>query len=402
MLKMNQNPACILCSIKRQALIHVLLLSDSIKADMDFCENIYKLTRDKVKDVRRFFMSINYDTYPIFPSQIGSELVCLVCKKDLKIVETFRQNCLYSEELMHEISSNISDNHRVLIENVFIDVTLFEGLEEFYVSPINVIDKCLSEEILEESKGLTEIIEEIASDDVVYDPIDTNKEESITTTKETELERSDLPKPTKVTEEITSETTVLTKPKEKITFKCDKCKKQYVSLSSLDMHRWKCHKIPIPTQLKRRQKLDISSEKDIYYGLDLTKTCEYCFKECNDYEELKIHLETSHKELPRKYTCKVCHREFKTRETLRTHFLAIHTDERSEFKCGYENCDRSFFHKRSLQSHEEIQHLGINAGRFICDLCGQKSNSRGDLNRHKLRHEKIKAHECPYQECGKR
>lgn len=43
---------CIVCSIKKQALIHILILPDRIKGDTDYFENIYKLTREKVKDVR--------------------------------------------------------------------------------------------------------------------------------------------------------------------------------------------------------------------------------------------------------------------------------------------------------------------------------------------------------------
>lgn len=317
---------------------------------------------------------------------------------------------------MNEISSHIAE-HRVLIDNVFIDVTLFEGIEEFYVSPINVVDKCFSSETLEESEeaqsqpvDVEEYCEELLSDDIVYDPEPTEeiKEDSITT-EVTEVacpeENPFELKSFEITEEPKSETaepnsvTTTTETKKKVTFKCNKCKKQYVTISSLDMHRWKCHKIPLPSPFKRRQKLDIGSEKDIYFGLDLTKTCEFCFKECLNYDELKSHLESSHNELPRKYTCKVCLREFKTRETVRTHYLSIHTDQRREFKC--QHCDKTFFHKRSLQNHEEITHLGI-FQHFICDICGQKSSSRGDLNRHKLRHDKIKKHACHYQDCGKR
>lgn len=310
---------------------------------------------------------------------------------------------------MNDISVNISDHHRVQIDNFFVDVTLFEGLEDFYVSPINVREVSLQEELLQENvedksrlENVEECPEEIMTDDIIFDPIEESKEESMTTVEVPILEEI-IPKPypTEIIEEIPKtpkQVSINVKPK--VIFKCDQCKKQYLTLPSLDMHRFKCHKIPLPANFKQRPKLDITNEKDIYYGLDLQKTCEYCFQECSDPDDLKSHVDSFHKEFPRKYTCKVCLREFKTRETLRTHFLIVHSDERRDFKC--QHCDKIFFHKRSLQNHEEIQHLGINAGRFICDICGQKSNSRGDLNRHRLRHDKIKAHECPYQECGKR
>lgn len=280
---------------------------------------------------------------------------------------------------MTQISSKISDNHRILIDDVFIDVTLYEGLDETYVSPMNVVDKSAMNnppEPEERKPDLKHYKEE--SDAIVYDPIEGESEQM----------------------EITVEGKLQKVVKPRVVFNCDKCKKKYFTLASLDVHRFKSHKIPIPVHSKPRTKVDVNSVKDIYYGVDLTKDCEYCFQECRDKNDLKSHIETAHKELPRKYTCKVCLKELKTKDTLRTHFLMLHTDDRREFKCDH--CGKTFYHKRSLQSHEAVHHLGISSAKFICDICGHKSNSGGDLKKHKLRHEKIKPHECPYKECGKR
>ncbi|XP_063702321.1 zinc finger protein 155-like isoform X2 [Culicoides brevitarsis] len=347
---------CSLCLIKKQTLIHMLMLPDKIKVDPDYTENIYNQTREKVHNLE-------------------ADSLCERCLRDLKIVETFRQSCLHSEQLITQISTNISDNHRILLDDVFIDVSLYEGLDEFYVSPMNVVEKS---SMAPPSK--VEMREEY-NEDIVYDPIVDQNEMMDTTLSETEY-RSPV------------------KREPKVVFKCDKCKKQYATISSLDMHRYKFHKGPPPGDLtKRRLKVDVASPKDIYYGVDLSTTCEYCFTECASNDDLKLHVARSHPKFPRNYTCKACSKELKTKETLRAHFLMIHTDERREFQCSH--CDKAFFHKRSLTNHEEVQHLGT-ANKFICDICGLKSNSRGDLHKHKLRHEKIKQHECPYEECGKR
>lgn len=305
----------------------------------------------------------------------------------------------------------IEDNHRVMVENFLIDVTLFEGIDDFYVHPINVIDKRRVKEIEEEKvdeEQLPEVIEELGevSDNVVYDPIGEEVEATVIEVGEfsneiSEQSQTQLLELSEQEYEESKTEEMLIKSKSKPMFNCDKCKKEYRVLASLDMHRWKRHKIPLPDGPKKkfRKFQENFGDNDIYFGLDLTKTCQYCFHACIDSDALKLHLDTIHKEIPRKYTCKTCQKLFKTRETLRMHFLAAHTDARREFKC--QHCDKMFFYKRSLQRHEEIQHLGIK-GTFICDVCGQKSNTKGDLNRHKLRHDKIKAHACPHPECGKR
>uniref|UniRef100_A0A336N2T6 CSON009206 protein n=1 Tax=Culicoides sonorensis TaxID=179676 RepID=A0A336N2T6_CULSO len=372
---------CVLCLIKKETFIHIMIFPDEVTLKSDFFENIYNVARKKVQNIK-------------------SQPVCEACQMELKIAQTFRKNCLFSEHLIEEISSKLSDNHRVLIENLYIDVTLYKSLNECYVYPVNVVQKDVLEEVeIKENEVEHENAEEEIenSDDIIYDPIESEIEEIGTQEEEPETEVSLNETQTEVPAEIV-ENKYEIEPKKSFEFKCDKCKKSYKVLSTLHMHRWQRHKIPLPNQLHRRQKLEIPSEKDIYYGLDLTKTCEYCFVECPNPEELKLHLDLFHQELPRKYTCKICQKTFKTRVTVRSHYFAIHT-ERRNFKCQY--CDKMFFYKRSVQSHEEIQHLGVK-GKFICDICGQTSNSRGDLNRHRLRHDKIKSHVCPYDQCGKR
>lgn len=316
-----------------------------------------------------------------FLLQIDSSLICEGCTEELQIVFTFRKKCLYSQDLMEEISSNISDSHRILIEDKLIDVGLFESVEQSYVYPMNVASKLFDKTIdvlspiqdqnMDKQTDMfrdeveQEVDEEIfiqrrdiEVEDILYEPVipgATNQDEPFLGI----IEEGSIPEPINenvnfdIIEEtdttlqviqdqglindieMSQETETTSIPKEK-KHKCNKCKISYMRLATLNMHKWKRHKIPISVETKKKiSRVDTLGDKDIYYGVDLTITCEYCFNEFINSDGLKQHLEIMHQEIPRSYSCKICTKLFKSKENLRTHFLAIHTDERREYQCRY-------------------------------------------------------------------
>lgn len=336
-------------------------------------------------------------------------------------MQLFRKQCVSSEELLKQIEIKPNDTHQVLIEDKMITIGIFVGGVEKHICPVSVEDKTdepdeiLIEELLEDEYDVKEslIVSESCVSDTIEEKSDQIKADQIEEHFEEEgyeewLETENTKQEVHETEEDVSDDPIdkSTEPTHQDStmkqsagpFVCEHCDTVYVKKFTLEMHQLKVHKIPIP---ERKQRLRHDNACDIYYGLDLTKVCEYCFHETESFEELQQHVSTAHTE-PTKYTCRECKNLFKTKNSLRAHYIHIHAGVRrpkTQFKCSY--CNRVFSQKSSLISHEEVIHLGIK-GKFVCDICGHKANAKTDLTRHRHRHANFKPHACMYEGCESR
>lgn len=126
----------------------------------------------------------------------------------------------------------------------------------------------------------------------------------------------------------------------------------------------------------------------------LRMTCEKC-KDCGEFvpfDKIDEHQDLFHKDL-RPFECLECGKVFRMLESLTIH-QKVH--EQKAHKCN--ECEKSYVHKRTLQSHVKKAHKGFN--KFQCDECTKCYTEKYDLKRHiDAAHKGISPHCC--KDCGK-
>lgn len=150
-------------------------------------------------------------------------------------------------------------------------------------------------------------------------------------------------------------------------YKCDKCEKNYGSLSSLDIH-----------------KATHSSETP--YLCDL---CGKTFKHVSNLRSHKrSHLDDSDKN---RQICAKCGKGFRSRFHLSEH-MNVHDGNRP-YTC--EVCGKCFHKKIQLRQHGSA-HSGTQP--YNCPVCGVKFNRRGNMTQHMKRHTQERKYTC--RVCG--
>lgn len=86
------------------------------------------------------------------------------------------------------------------------------------------------------------------------------------------------------------------------------------------------------------------------------------------------------------YKCDTCHKSFFNEIKLKDH-VKIHIENRL-ISCSYENCNRTYLSKYSLNQHVKTKHYGK---RFYCDICSAGLTSKTILIQHIQRHNVKKA-----------
>lgn len=103
--------------------------------------------------------------------------------------------------------------------------------------------------------------------------------------------------------------------------------------------------------------------------------------------------------------CTDCDASFTWSRQLYTHRVLCHSDgQPMEYKCGYDNCTKTYIMKHLLREHIRIVHLGRkkNSKLYVCDTCGISKNRTASLRQHMLSHQDPSTwpHACP--SCDKR
>lgn len=112
---------------------------------------------------------------------------------------------------------------------------------------------------------------------------------------------------------------------------------------------------------------------------DKPYACKMCPKTYKLKRELNRHL-VSHTDKKR-YQCELCDSRFQYPYLLSKHIKHVHQrvkyEKKYNFKC--ELCPREFYSRQGLENHQ-YQHTRIK--KFICDLCGSRQGTKGNLTDH--------------------
>ncbi|XP_071098385.1 uncharacterized protein [Haliotis cracherodii] len=182
--------------------------------------------------------------------------------------------------------------------------------------------------------------------------------------------------------------------------KCEHCGRTFSDKSHLKQHEKKHHEKKNDTMLKRpveikthkcdvcekvfTQKASLLEHTNIHTGTKPFK-CEHCDKCFGDNGSLKVHIRRHIGE--RSHVCEICDKAFYEKRGLNDH-LRIHTGERP-FKCTY--CDKSFSDRNSLKDHLKI-HTGTKP--HPCDQCQSTFRTSTALKNHKLSHSEERPFKC--------
>lgn len=158
-------------------------------------------------------------------------------------------------------------------------------------------------------------------------------------------------------------------------FECKICRLTYRHDASLRRHYNRAHNANVTEHTCKdcdqtfpfRYQLS-THRRRIHLGLDAIKPfqCDYCAAVFVKKYTLDIHLRCHTDERP--YECDLCPKKFRHKTSIVTH-LRTHTGEK--FKCPL--CASVFCSKITMNRHRSVVHLGINAKRFGCSVCDDKS-----------------------------
>ena len=142
--------------------------------------------------------------------------------------------------------------------------------------------------------------------------------------------------------------------KERKSFKCDLCGKEFLSPNSIKYHLDSHHE---------RNKLN----------------CEFCNKTFIKIHEFENHL-TVHKNNGKKdFKCELCGKDFETQRSLSVHVKSLHFQSEDYFKCS--KCDKAFASKYLYNRH--LTRIHKEAFEFQCHICEKVFISKANLVKHK-------------------
>ncbi|XP_067012466.2 zinc finger protein 271 isoform X2 [Anabrus simplex] len=146
-------------------------------------------------------------------------------------------------------------------------------------------------------------------------------------------------------------------------YQCDKCDKNYGSLSSLDIHK-STHSSETPC------------------------LCDLCGKTFKHVSNLRSHKRSHLDDMVKnRQVCAKCGKGFRSRFHLSEH-MNVHNGVRP-YSCDI--CGKHFHKKIQLRQHGSA-HSGTQP--YKCHICGVKFNRRGNMTQHVKRHEQERKYTC--------
>ncbi|XP_033208148.1 zinc finger protein 595-like [Belonocnema kinseyi] len=141
--------------------------------------------------------------------------------------------------------------------------------------------------------------------------------------------------------------------------KCDECFRSYTSLSSLTRHKSSEHAAVKPKFI-----------------------CDYCGYKTNLKSSLLRHIASRHSQtLKTRYHCDKCPQSYTWLISLNQHKHLKHSPVKPQFFCDI--CGYKSNRKGNLVKHMTSKHFQTSSTRYYCDKCSRSYNWLGDLTRHK-------------------
>ena len=146
-------------------------------------------------------------------------------------------------------------------------------------------------------------------------------------------------------------------------------------------NQWRCPYC----DTKLAQRAEIIEHLHEHVGVDdQAYTCEVCHKGFSKRANYMAHKVTHTTEL--KHQCEICKKMFKHLQSLKKHLIRC----RTIFNC--DQCDKSFTHKRLLNTHVWNTHHREETCK--CKVCGKMMSSASGLREHELIHKGEKPYKC--------
>ena len=185
-------------------------------------------------------------------------------------------------------------------------------------------------------------------------------------------------------------TKIISRPKNKMPFKCNTCDKLFAASSKLEAHM-EIHSDERPFACEFCAKtFSLQSSLDLHrisHTADKKRHgCTVCNKRFKCPGEVKIHMNSHTGERP--YMCDICAKTYRNPSDLKRH-MQSHSADYKRFKC--DTCGARYSEKLSLKVHTRI-HTGEKP--FICDTCGKRFKSNNELGAHKVIHSEQRTHIC--------
>ncbi|XP_013161929.1 PREDICTED: zinc finger protein OZF-like [Papilio xuthus] len=355
--------------------------------------------------------------------------ICMDCANILKILITFRENALKSQDnlkkliyLDNTLKEELKDeDDNTYNEMKICDNSIFPKIEktedDFYICP--TCQKQYTQHKRYLNHLLTHEIEQTKVKlETDYDSIDIFGESDYSDQlyKCEECDKT-FNKERALISHRRKHKNYVTKDKN---FECDYCHKMF-SMKSLLKRHLKLHSTNRPFQCNQCSKSYTRQDQLIEHIKKHDKVkahvCSYCNKGFSQLCSLKEHLRVHTKEAP--YLCSECGKSFTNNSNLRQHMIrhsgvkpfsctfcpktfstkgqmvshiATHTDAHPH-KC--DECGAAFTKPNSLKKHKFI-HRDLKA--FACDTCDKRFNCKDHLKRHQRVHTGEKPYRCRYCE----
>ena len=183
-------------------------------------------------------------------------------------------------------------------------------------------------------------------------------------------------------------------------FCCETCDEVFLSESQLDQHL-EIHNTDNTNKKydceicgkKYSKRSDARAHALLYhYGVKEFE-CNECGKEFATRKSLVQHSKI-HSDV-KEYQCMICGNEFRWKGHLTQHMKRVHFQEKNYF-CG--KCDKGFFRKSSVNTHEE-NCCAKERRTHKCNDCGAAYTSKRHLEEHMKSHKKAQLYVC--DECDK-